>query len=171
MNPLCACGCGLEAPIAKSSNLALGRVRGLPAKYIHGHNATGRRREGRNDYLARNSSSRPCGRILQHVEIAEKALGRRLPKGAQVHHVDGNKRNNATSNLVICQDGAYHQLLHVRTRIVRAGGNPNTQKICTKCGEVKALDAFNKASHIAGGRASQCRDCSSSYQREWERSR
>ena len=31
-------------------------------------------------------------------------------------HLDGNPRNNAPSNLVICQDKAYHMLLHARQR-------------------------------------------------------
>ncbi len=48
--------------------------------------------------------------------IATLALGHRLPKGAEVHHVDGNHANNTPSNLVICQDHTYHVLLHRRQR-------------------------------------------------------
>lgn len=34
-----------------------------------------------------------------------------------------------------------------------------TQKACTRCGEVKLLDAFNRAKWHRDGRASECRDC------------
>ena len=51
-----------------------------------------------------------------HRTIAEKALGKPLDSKHPVHHVDGDKTNNANSNLVICEDNAYHSLLHKRQR-------------------------------------------------------
>ena len=100
------------------------------------------------------------GCVYQHILVAERALGRLLPEGAQVHHVDGNPRNNVPSNLVICQDMAYHKLLHYRTRIVKAGGNPNTDKICCECRRVKPLTDFHAMrSNLSSGRQSICREC------------
>jgi hypothetical protein len=78
----------------------------------------------------------------EHVAIAERAIGKPLPMGAEVHHVDGNKRNNASANLVICQDHDYHMLLHARARIIRAGGQHGIHRICTRCREVLTLDSF-----------------------------
>lgn len=51
----------------------------------------------------------PKGYVLEHVVIAESALGKRLPHKAVVHH-------HSKDQLVICQDQAYHMLLHKRTR-------------------------------------------------------
>lgn len=74
------------------------------------------------------------GKKLQHVIIAEKALGKELPKGVQVHHVDYDRKNNAPSNLVICPNQEYHALLHVRTDAFLACGNPDYRK-CRFCGQ------------------------------------
>ena len=69
----------------------------------------------------------------QHIEMAERAIGRKLPPGAHVHHVDGNHLNNAPGNLVVCPSGGYHMLLHARTRALDACGNPNWRP-CKMCG-------------------------------------
>src|SRR6266850_4124096 len=68
----------------------------------------------------------------EHILIAEKAFGGLLPKGTQVHHVDGNGENNRNDNLVICPNQKYHFLLHIRTRALEACGNPNWRK-CAYC--------------------------------------
>lgn len=72
--------------------------------------------------------------VLRHVLIAEKALGRRLPKGVQVHHVDQDRSNDANTNLVICQDASYHRLLHRRQAAYDASGHASWRKchICKK---------------------------------------
>lgn len=72
------------------------------------------------------------GSIAQHILIAEAVLGKLLPKGVEVHHVDGIRSNNANSNLVICPNAKYHKLLHTRTLALNACGNPNYRK-CNYC--------------------------------------
>lgn len=67
-----------------------------------------------------------------HARIAESVLGKPLPPSAVVHHVDGTRRNNAHSNLVICQDQSYHFLLHQRTSALKATGNVNA-RCCKYC--------------------------------------
>ena len=47
----------------------------------------------------------------EHRVIAERVLGRPLKRDEVVHHIDGNKRNNTHSNLLICTN-AYHRWLH-----------------------------------------------------------
>ena len=66
------------------------------------------------------------GRIVKtHIAKAEIALGRKLPPGAVVHHIDGNGWNNANSNLAIFPSQEYHLMIHVRQRALEATGDPN----------------------------------------------
>lgn len=50
--------------------------------------------------------------VYQHVYVAEKVLGCKLPPGAVVHHVNGVRYDNRSTNLVICPDQSYHMLIH-----------------------------------------------------------
>lgn len=68
-----------------------------------------------------------------HIAVAEKALGKKLPKGAEVHHVNGNPADNRNANLVICQDHKYHSLLHMREDALAVTGDAN-MRLCKICG-------------------------------------
>jgi len=98
-----------------------------------------------------------------HVYIAEMALGKLLPRGAIVHHHDRNRRNNLNTNLVICQDSAYHSLIHQRTRVFEAGGDPNIQKLCCHCKALKSRDEFYASKEYQDGKDSHCKSCRSIY--------
>lgn len=74
------------------------------------------------------------GYALEHVVIAERALGHALPPKAEVHHVDENKSHNENSNLVVCENHAYHSLLHQRQRAMAACGDPSASP-CQRCGK------------------------------------
>ena len=114
-------------------------------------------------YATIGPRTRSGGVIYEHTLKAEKAIGRPLPPKAEVHHVDGDGYNNANTNLVICQDHAYHWLLHARARTLRAGGDPNTQQLCEGCNTVKdLLTGFKKnASNKVNSRNWTCRECMS----------
>jgi len=93
-----------------------------------------------------------------HRIRAERALGKALPEKAIVHHADGSTRDDAP--LVICQDDAYHKLLHVRMRVVRAGADPNTHRFCASCNSAKPFSDFNKCSaDKSTGLFAICRSC------------
>ena len=69
---------------------------------------------------------------LQHVLIAEKAIGKLLPKGTYVHHADGNPLNNSNNNLVVCPNQSYHKLLHQRQDAMTATGHADW-RTCNRC--------------------------------------
>lgn len=94
-----------------------------------------------------------------HRTIAERALGRPLPKGVQVHRHDGVRTNNDNSNLVICESQSYHFLLHARMRIVEFGADPNTHKICSRCRKAKNRSAFYRWAKGYDGLTAECRHC------------
>lgn len=111
-------------------------------------------------YAPTHPKASASGCVYRHMLVAEQALGHYLPAKSHVHHVDGDPHNNDTRNLVICEDAAYHRLLHVRTRILKAGGDPNVQKICSRCKKLIALQDFGPmTANVGYGRQSACRSC------------
>ena len=92
------------------------------------------------------------GFVLEHILIAERVLGKPLPKKAVVHHVDLNKFNNKNNNLALCQDNGYHLLLHKRKRALEACGHANWIKcyICKKWDSPDNLDNHgrHKTCHV-----------------------
>ncbi len=154
----CQCGCGRPTPIATRNRTSRGQVKGQHERYLSGHTAP---RVCHPKYY--RETYRPDaegGGRLTHLLIAERALGRSLAWPEQVHHVDGNKHNNSPANLVVCQDTAYHQLLHVRARVLNAGGDPNTEKMCSGCGCHKPFAEFYRnTENVAHGRGNYCRAC------------
>jgi hypothetical protein len=161
---LCQCGCGQHTPIAVRSYTCYGIKKGVHTRFVVGHSSRTTGTGAWYKHAAINGVA-----VYDHVSIAELALGHPLPKGAEIHHVDNNKRNNANTNLVICQDHQFHFFLHVRAKVVRAGGNPNTQRICSHC---HRLTFFND---LVGGydpsqhrkkRSGECKTCTAEIHRQ-----
>jgi len=130
---LCECGCGDPAPISKRTNTRLGHLPGEPVRFICGHHNKLKKYIGNKNpawnggkyisadgYALIRMTEHPRtmsdGYVREHIVIAEKVLGKRLPPNACIHHVDGNKTNNNKDNLVVCEDKGYHNLLHARLR-------------------------------------------------------
>lgn len=96
----------------------------------------------------------------EHVRVAERALGKPLPPGAIVHHVDENPSNNAPTNLVICPDDAYHLLLHQRMRAMAACGNPSW-RLCCHCSK------YDDPANLHVGRNTYHRSCNTERHRQY----
>lgn len=97
--------------------------------------------------------------VKRCILVAEKAIGKYLPKKAVVHHVDENKLNDLPSNLVICEDENYHRLFHRRARIVKAGGNPEIQQLCSTCNVVRNHCWFRKVKGYYSLYRTECTEC------------
>ena len=84
-------------------------------------------------FMPQHPRAGKSGYVREHLLVAEKALGRPIPPNVQVHHWDENRGNNDPSNLVICEDDAYHKLLHKRACSYKASGRVDWL-ICNFCG-------------------------------------
>ncbi len=101
-----------------------------------------------------------------YVLIVERGLGKPIPSGSMVHHIDLNRKNDSNANLVLCQDDQYHKILHKRTRILMNGGNPNTDQLCGTCHKIKNRIEFDPSDRIRSGR---CKVCKRDYTKERRR--
>lgn len=160
MTGICECGCGEFTRVATRDEPRWGWVKGVPRRFLSGHN---RRLVPRDpESYPRVSLAGESTRI--HRIRAERALGKPLPKGAQVHHANGTRDSGP---LVICQDVAYHRLLHARMRVRDAGGNPNTDKICGACEGVFDKSRFSKDPAHSDGLAGWCMECAAAWARAY----
>ena len=93
----------------------------------------------------------------EHIEVAEKKLGRKLRAGEVVHHLDENKKNNSPDNLIVFATNAEHTAYHK--------GN---KKIYFDSEGIAHVDIGNRCiicgAKIVSG-ASLCKDCYSKQRR------
>lgn len=89
------------------------------------------------------------GYVSEAVLVCEKALGKALPLQAIPHHVNHIKTDNLNKNLVICQDTAYHFMLHRRERAYKSCGHAHWRKcwVCQQYDDPKNLHIGSKAYH------------------------
>lgn len=92
----------------------------------------------------------------EHVSVAERALGKKLPTGAVVHHINENRLDNRPENLVICSR-AFHQIIHQRMHAMKACGHADWRK-CRFCARYD--DPINLYAPPHGGTAyhNECRN-------------
>ena len=143
----CQCGCGMKTNIAKHDHKQRNYKKGEPVKFIKGHhsritnagykawNWNGGRTLRTRGYVFIRIPDHPRalrGYVREQIVVAEKAIGKPLPKSAVIHHINGITSDNSPDNLVVCENQKYHLLLHRRARAV-AAGFPASWRKCKVC--------------------------------------
>jgi len=173
---LCECGCGETTNKVARSNKALGHIKGEHFRFIRHHHSRGtfldknphwRGGEYINDagykmvYAPEHNRAGSNGYVREHILIAEKALGKGLADGQQVHHYGGTSDN---SKLIICENQEYHHLLHMRAKAFNGSGDANKRK-CKFC---QGWDDVENLFHRKSGRNgwnTYHRECAKEYDR------
>lgn len=126
---------------------------------------TKNRKPGQGFYASGYKAAQVDGvKKFDHVRIVENVLGKSLPKGCVVHHANGDRSDNRKENLVVCQDRAYHNLLHARMSAINATGDASKRK-CRHCKNYDSLT--NLTSYKCAKTTSYWhKECAIKYQRE-----
>ena len=103
--------------------------------------------------------------IHEHRRVAETALGRPLPKGAVVHHINHDKQDNRNCNLVICNSEKHHKKIHYREKALDACGNSDFVK-CTYCKEWGPQESMYVRSRPRLGFEARHRSCHATANRK-----
>ena len=173
---MCECGCGNITNIIKH-----GKLKGNPNKFIHGHhnkikNYNGENHPGWRGGKTNNNYGRILihypghhranlsGYVLRSILVFEKFWGKEMPPKAVIHHIDENKSNDELRNLLICQDIAYHNLIHRRLRAYRTCGHANWRK-CVFCKQYDDPQNLYIPKTSTGGSVSH-RQCERNYQQK-----
>ena len=98
-----------------------------------------------------HNRSHTNGYVYAHIIIVEEVLGKSLIIPHCVHHINGKKSDNSHSNLIICEDDAYHKILHKRQRSIKVTGSPHYHH-CWDCNTWKHKDFFG----VSHKRCSAC---------------
>ena len=170
---LCQCGCGRQTNLAKQKGD--GYEKGEPKKFIIGHQGNLAKYRGgkaihscgyEQTLVKNHPRADQRGYVSDHVLICERALGKYLPEGTIPHHVDEDKKNNVHGNLVLCQDRAYHNLLHRRERALRACGHASWRKcsFCKNWDDPKNLTIAKRGKN--GSQKVYHPECRNQYRRE-----
>lgn len=121
----CECGCGQKTTVSNRTSAPQGLKKGKHKRFISGHNTRlltpeeqGRRGKlsgagERTRYTGDRNNYVKLGGKHMHRTVMEKYLGRKLRRDEIVHHIDGDKWNNALSNLQIMTQ-AEHFVEHLK---------------------------------------------------------
>ena len=162
MKHLCQCGCGQETGLYQFTNKKQGRIKGEFARFIKGHTFRGEqsphwkggKTQKTEGYIQTTKLNEFKKRkyTYEHIQIIERVLGKSLPSNSVVHHINGDKSDNRKANLVLCENLAYHNLLHARMNALKSCKNAKWRK-CQFCGQYddpKNLTQVKRSSGVRG---------------------
>jgi hypothetical protein len=156
---LCQCGCGVKAPVAKQAIKSKGYKRGESMPFLQGHHAklmTGK--SYRALYVGNNKAER------EHRIVMRNALGGNIPQGFEIHHINGDKRDNSVGNLKLVTPRE-HRRIHSGWRFIEG----QWIKLCSRCERWLGVDEtnfyFRKTGRI-GKVINPCKDCVSQKRKE-----
>ncbi len=110
-------------------------------------------------------SADKSGTVLEHILVAEKMLGHRLPIGSRVHHINHNRSDNRPENLEVLTERE-HRHAHARDRVEEMGGDFLLDKICSRCKKLMARIKFHKSKSTYDGLDPRCKQCTFERQSE-----
>ncbi len=86
-------------------------------------------------YLIKNKEHGRSGKngyVRRSCLVCEKVLDKTLPPKLVIHHINHNRAGDRPENLVVCENTAYHSLLHEREKAYKACDHVNWRK-CGFC--------------------------------------
>jgi hypothetical protein len=172
----CKCGCGRITSVAKQNNQRIGWIKGQHIDFINGHWPRFRHGENHPNWkggktVRWNREYTMCpphkradmhGYVQTSILVAEEKLGFPLPEGTQVHHIDGNKRNDDPINLLVLENNRCHMRIHRWQRAYAACGHAQWRKCkyCRKYDDPKNM--YIAPDRIRGYH----KDCKNEYERK-----
>jgi len=165
---MCQCGCGRPVKRASQNDPSRGYKKGDFRHYIRGHMHRGGGRTTHSEGYALilkwgHPRANTKGYVYEHVLVVEAKIGRYLNTQEVVHHIDEDKTNNATENLLLCKDHSEHMRVHAEARAIAACGNKDWRP-CRFCGKYDRLD--NMYAHPTN-HSFQHDICAASYARDY----
>jgi len=94
--------------------------------------------------------------VFEHVHVWTQHHGRSPRQGHDIHHINGIKEDNRSSNLVELSQEA-HKRIHAWEREIRC--SPVAHKMCGKCHKVKLYSEFSMHPRSVSGCRSWCKAC------------
>jgi hypothetical protein len=161
----CQCGCGQKTLISNKVRCERGYKKGQPQRFVLGHRINPPRKSYRTVRKPDHPRASTNGHVLEHILIAEKALGKPLQPKVVIHHFNEDKTNN--DDLVICQNQDYHFLLHQRKKALETCGHAYWL-FCSYCKEYDdPINMYVRQNKSVGYH----RHCQAEYQQRRKRQR
>lgn len=96
--------------------------------------------------------------VQEHILVVEKIIGRRLRGKEEVHHKNGDKKDNRPENLHLCSGRKEHMILEKQALRLADTGSLSLRR-CIYCKQVKQLDQFYNRKDSWDGKTNSCKEC------------